>query len=205
MNDNFCIMTNVIYDRIPQYVQVSDRNKTRYCLRHGITFLNMRVNPRPDSHPVWSKPSLMAWALEQYRWCIWMDADAIPLNLGFDVAGYLSSVEEPVVMGQDINGFNAGVFAVRDDARDWLLKIDSRRKEYTRGFKEQQAMSDSIGAGEVKCHIPPLEIGWNDYIPELYNRTCDKNIYRRGQSWVLHLPAVKDCDRAYIMQGETQL
>lgn len=202
-----CILTNCIYNPLPEYVAISDAAKARYCARHNMGWLSLRSNPRPDSHPCWCKPSLLIWALERYEWAIWMDADALPVNQEWSVARYLEGLEEPVVMGKDINGFNAGVFAVRKDARDWLGIIDSRRHlpQYTRRFREQQAMADSIAMGEIACHVPDLAYGWNDYIPELYNRTCDRNIYRRGESWCLHLPAVKDCDRAYIMQGEAQL
>ncbi len=199
-----CVLTNVIYDIIPDYVAVSNRQKAEYCGKHNLGWIPLRVNPHPEAHPCWCKPSLMAWALQQYCWCVWMDADAMPVNMAIDIGSYLADVAEPVVMSKDINGFNAGVLAVRCDARDWLIEIDKRRvlPQYQRRFREQQAMADSINSGEVKCHIPPLNIGWNDYIQELYHRSCDPNIYRRGESWCLHLPAVRDDKRLEIMRGE---
>lgn len=201
-----CILTNVIYNEPPDYVNVSYKAKSLYADRHGIGFVQSHDNPHHESHPVWCKPTLVAHSLESYDWVVWMDADAMPTNLEFDLEKYLSGVEEPLVMGKDINGFNAGVFAVARRARDWMLKIAERRKlrVYQRRFREQQAIEDSIWAGEIKCHVPPLEIGWNDYMPELYNRTLDRNVYERGRSWVLHLPAVKDGRRLEIMSNELE-
>lgn len=200
------ILTNVIYNVLPDYVSVSREAKELYSRRHGIDFVQSHENPHPESHPVWCKPTLVANALCTYDWAVWMDADAMPTNLEFDLAEYLAGVNEPLVMAQDINGFNAGVFAVARRARDWMLDIAERRKlrVYQRRFREQQAMEDSIWAGEVKCHVPALEIGWNDYMPELYNRTLDRNVYELGRSWVLHLPTVKDGRRLEIMSNELE-
>lgn len=201
-----CILTNTIYKNEPAYVGISDRAKREYCSRHGMDFLHLHANPHPESHPCWSKPSLLAWALMQYEWVVWMDADAMPTNYGVNIVEYLQGVKEPVVMAQDINGFNAGVIGLRRDAREWLLAIDERRHypQYTIRFREQQAMADSINAGEMACHIPPLDLGFNDYMPWLYNRTVDRNIFRRGVSWCLHLPAVNDDSRRGIMEDVFQ-
>lgn len=201
-----CILTNVIYNEPPDYASVSFKAKCLYAGRHGIDFVQSHDNPHPESHPVWCKPTLIANALCSYDWVVWMDADAMTTRLDFDLAEYLSDVEEPLAMGKDINGYNAGVFAVERRARGWMLEIAERRnlRVYQRRFREQQAMEDSIWAGEIKCHVPPLEIGWNDYIPSLYNRTLDRNVYERGRSWVLHLPAVKDGRRLEIMSDELE-
>lgn len=192
------LMTNCIYSQMPEYARLTDTQKAIYCRKNGLSWLCMRSNPRPDSHPVWGKPFLIAWALEQYDWCVWMDADAVPVKMDFDLEDFLAEVDKPLVMARDINGWNAGVFAVRRDAKWWLHEIDSRRHRYTRGFREQQAISDSIAAGEIEVFEPPREIGWNDYLPILYNRHGDPNVFEQGRSWCLHLPAVKDARRAEI-------
>ena len=204
---NICLFTNSIYDELPAYVLVSDQQKRKYAELHGIDFVSTRLNPRPDSHPVWCKPMLCAWMLQQYDWVVWMDADAMPVNMDFDLAGYLGAVNEPVVMGKDINGYNAGVFAVNWKTREWLLDMDCRRSQYTRRFREQQCMSDSFDRGEMQCHVPSLEIGWNDFLPSLYKRRpdqIDRNVYRKGVSWVLHLPALDNIRRLGILSREAQ-
>ena len=200
------ILTNVIYNEPPDYASVSREAKELYSRKWGIDFTQSHDNPHSESHPVWGKPMLVANALCSYDWVVWMDADAMPTNLEFDLEKYLSGVKEPLVMAKDINGYNAGVFAVARRARDWMLKIAERRnlRVYQRRFREQQAMEDSIWAGEIRCHVPPLEIGWNDYIPSLYNRTLDRNVYERGRSWVLHLPAANDGRRLEIMSDELE-
>ena len=200
-----CIYTNALYDEMPDYAYVSQRQKEKYAKTHHIDYIQTSLNPRPDSHPVWCKPILCAWLLQQYDWVTWIDVDAMPVNMEFSLPEYLENIKVPVVMGQDLNKWNTGVFSVRKDARDWLLEMDCRRSQYTRRFREQQCMGDSIDKGEIQCHIPPLEIGWNDYLPSLYNRKPyehDENIYRKGKSWILHLPAVDDTRRFGILSRE---
>lgn len=196
------ILTNAVYKGgLPEYFKLTDRSKAAYCARWGFSWMSLRADPRPDSHPVWAKPILMVEALEHHDWCVWIDGDAGITNQDFDLEGVLAASPAPIVMAEDINGYNAGVFAARKDAQNWLKTIDARRGAYTRRFREQQAMSDSIRAGEMACLIPPLAIGWNDYMPSLYGRDIDKNVWSEGRSWILHLPAVDDAKRADIFKG----
>lgn len=196
------ILTNAVYSGgLPEYFKLTDRSKAAYCARWGFSWMSLRADPRPDSHPVWAKPILMVEALEHHDWCVWIDGDAGITNQDFDLEGVLAASPAPIVMAEDINGYNAGVFAARKDARGWLKTIDARRGAYTRRFREQQAMSDSIKDGEMACWIPPLAIGWNAYIPSLYNRDIDQNVWSEGRSWILHLPAVNDDKRLEIFKG----
>lgn len=191
------IVTNAIYDSIPEYMRLSNESKRRYCERRGIDWICTCDNPHPDSHPVWCKPTVMMRALWGRDWVVWMDADALITNFDKDISAVLSDADSDVVMQRDVNGWNAGVFAVR--RFEPLQMMEALRHEYVRGFKEQQALSDLIRDGKVSCQEPPREFGWNEYIPALYRRNTDRNLWNEN-SWCLHLPAVSDSERLNIFK-----
>jgi hypothetical protein len=105
-------------------------------------------------------------------------------------------------MLKDINGWNAGVFAVANTGKciEWLKFIDSMHAEarYQRGFWEQQAMSDSFATERWKSIVeqPPKEFGFNCYLP-IYSRDGDPNLFF-NDAFCLHLPACSDALRAKI-------
>ena len=188
------MVTNAVYDDLPDYVAMTDALKCRYCHVYGIEYVRMAANPHPEIRPEWQKISVLLGLVGKYDWLVWMDCDAAPLNIEFDLPGYLSSVEGHVVMRKDVNGWNAGVFAIPNDRRciKWLKHVNSLRNEarYHVGFYEQQAMADTLD--EVKWRDivvePPDEIGWNNYLDGIYGRTGDPNVFQQWH-WTLHLPA----------------
>lgn len=199
------IVTNAIYKPLPRYVRLADEQKRRYCDKWGLDYVRKTENPHPDLHPVWCKPSVLLSLIDRYDWLVWMDCDAMPTNFDFDLAGFLAGVGERVVMIRDINGWNNGVFSLpcTSAGRRWLEDVEShcRDARYQRGFREQQAMADSF-AGEWGWLVeePPERIGWNDYMAALYHREGDRNVWSE-RSWVLHLPAVGNDERANIFRG----
>ena len=119
------IATNCIYGSEPEYVKHTDRYKTQYCEKWGIDYLRTSDNPLPSLHAVWSKIPIVMDELKIYDWVVWMDADAATVGMEFDVASYLSGLDDKVVMQKDKLNWNAGVFAVSNGARtgQWLEKI----------------------------------------------------------------------------------
>lgn len=199
------ILTNALYNSLPEYVAITDVMKCMYCGRHGIEYVRMAANPHPELHAVWQKPRLMLDIMRNHDWTVWVDCDAAPINMVFDLEKYLSSVGDHVVMMKDIMGFNAGVFAVpgTDRGVKWMTYIESIRNEkrYQTGFREQNAIADSFGMDEWRDFVvePPREIGWNNYL-ELYGKRGDPNLVVRG-SWMLHIPCCDDVNRGNIFRN----
>ena len=199
------IATNCIYDSEPEYVKYTDRYKREYCEKWGIDYLRTSDNPLPSFHAVWSKIPIVMDELKGYDWVVWMDADATTAGMGFDIASYLSGLDDKVVMQKDKLKWNAGVFAVSNGARTrkWLEKIYEMRTvpKYNRGWREQQAMIDSFKCGwEDVVEVPPKGIGWNSYLP-IYGRNDDPNLYGDGH-WCLHIPGKPDSIRNRIFRNE---
>ena len=199
------IATNCIYGSEPEYVKYTDRYKMQYCEKWGIDYLRTSDNPLPSLHAVWSKIPIVMDELKIYDWVVWMDADATTVGMEFDVASYLSGLDDKVVMQKDKLNWNAGVFAVSNGARTrkWLEKIYEMRTvpKYSRGWREQQAMIDSFksGWGDI-VEVPPKSMGWNSYL-SIYGRDDDPNLYGDGH-WCLHIPGKPDSIRNRIFRNE---
>ena len=169
------MLTNAVYNSLPEYVAITDVMKCMYCGRHGIEYVRMAANPHPEIRPEWQKPRLMLDVMRNHDWTVWVDCDAAPINMAFDLEKYLSGVGDHVVMVKDIMGWNNGVFAVpgTDMAVKWMELVESHRNDdkYQKGFLEQWAMSDTFELDEWRDFVvePPREIGWNNYL-ELYGK-----------------------------------
>lgn len=195
------IVTNTIYRKEPSYVAITDELKTEWCSAHGVEYIRSSYNPHPDLHPVWCKPSVLLRFFAGRDWLVWMDADAAPVG-DVVLAGLLASAGDRVVMARDINGWNAGVFAVpcTDFGRHLLGTVDSHAHDaaYQLGFREQQCMADIFDHCPDVVFEPPREFGWNCY-PNIYNRQGDPNIYKRGD-FCLHIPGASDAARERIFK-----
>ena len=110
-----CLQSNK-YDN--ELSQASLANKQEYCDRHEYVncFLhNVSVDSRFS--PQWNKFPLLSKSLRTNDVVVWMDCDAIFLNmtLTFKDIGLLA-LEKDVVLTKDHNGVNTGVFAVKRTA-----------------------------------------------------------------------------------------
>ena len=195
------IVTNTIYRAEPSYVAITDELKTEWCSAHGVEYIRSSYNPHPDLHPVWCKPSVLLRFFACRDWLVWMDADAAPVGDRV-LDGVLDGAGDRVVMARDINGWNAGVFAVpcTDFGRHFLGAVDSHSHDaaYQCGFREQQCMADIFEACPDVVFEPPRGFGWNCY-PDIYNRAGDPNIYKNGD-FCLHIPGASDATRERIFK-----
>lgn len=177
-----------------RYVEDTDALKEAYCGRHRIDYLRTSDDPRPQQRPEWAKPVLMSRVLSSgYDWAVWMDADAAPVNLEFDLSGFLSGHPGKVVIQQVGEEFNSGVFAVpaTPEAAGWLEYVDSQREvpEYQSGHVEQLAIDASLrGRWPHLAYEPPFEVGWNHRIRHFMASPA-------AGYWCLHLPGTADAER----------
>ena len=86
------MICNELYQHRPSWVNTSDRLKKAYCEKWGWDCLLLEENPHPDLHPVWSKPRVLLDRIDDYDWLVWMDADAMPVNMNVDIAGWLEEI-----------------------------------------------------------------------------------------------------------------
>ena len=184
------------------FVAVTNALKQLYCDKFGHRFIYSQDNPRPEISGQWAKFSIILHAFKDHGadWAIWMDADAAPVNFGFDVAKFLETqANDKIIMAKDILGWNSGVFAVPNCPRaiEWLTMLDSDEtvrkydpypQKYP--FKDQDAIKDTLEGGYADFVVqPPPEIGWNSY-DKIYGKYSDgmPNEFIDGQHWCLHIP-----------------
>jgi len=197
------ILTNAIHGSLPEYVAMTDVLKSMYCKQQGIDYVRMASNPHPNNRPHWSKPKCILDILNSYDWVVWMDADAAPVNMTFNLSKYLLGIGDHVIMLKDVNGWNSGVFALPSTERGfkWIGYIDSLHdeKKYQDGYVDQQAMADSFDLDEWKDYVlePSSEIGWNSYLNIYKGETPNKIL---PNDWVLHLPGVGDKTRNLVFR-----
>lgn len=100
------MICNSLYDKRPAWLATTERLKKQYCEKWGWDCLLLNENPHPDLHPVWSKPRVMLDRIDKYDWLVWMDADAMPVNMNIDIAAYLSTLTNDATISE---------ISVRDD------------------------------------------------------------------------------------------
>lgn len=202
------IVTNALYNPFPEYAVITNKLKRQYCGLHGIDYLYGESNVHPELHPMWCKPRIMLDAIKNYDWLVWMDADAAPVGMEFDIGKFLSvQPADKVVIEPDINNYNSGVFAISNGPRciTWMEYIESLRNlpKYQHGIRDNQAVIDSFKMPEWSgiINVPPREIGWNSYM-DIYRNIYRKplpNPYRPGD-FVLHVPGASNEQRLRIFR-----
>lgn len=189
------------------YVDVTDALKSHYCRRHNdVDFLCSKENPHPGRDPHFCKFSMLLYAfLKGYDWAVWMDADAAPVNMDFDIAEYLSKQDgEHMLIQSDVLGLNSGVFAMPNTERSilWLRTLDTEKVDEVfrkSRFWDQDAIVSLLEDERFKdfAEAPYEGIGFNNYenvAPVTQEDSPIPNEYRKGH-WVLHIPAMPDAYR----------
>lgn len=184
------------------FVSVSNELKRLYCEKHGYRWIFSSDNPRPEISAQWAKFSIILHAFKEHGadWAVWMDADAAPVKMGFDLEAFLSTMpKDKIIMCKDILGWNSGVFAVPNCPRtiEWLTMLDSEEtvkkfdpfpQQYP--FKDQDAIKASF-EGEYADFViePPSNIGWNNY-DRVYAKYSYgmPNEFDEDFHWCLHIP-----------------
>ena len=194
-------------EREMDYVNITDSLKAYYCRTHeNVDFICSKENPHPGRDPHFCKFSMLLYAfLKGYDWAVWMDADAAPVNMDFDIVDYLSKCDQTkMVIAEDVNGLNSGVFAMpnTDKSDTWLRMLDTEKVSdfFSKSrFWDQDAIVDSLKTEYFRdfTQAPDPGIGFNSY-ENIYPHYGDvelPNEYRKGH-WVLHIPGTTNTYRA---------
>jgi hypothetical protein len=59
------------------YTKQTEQNHRAYCDAHGYNYKMVREGFWADAHPAWSKLKFLQEELPNYKWVMWVDADAI--------------------------------------------------------------------------------------------------------------------------------
>lgn len=188
------------------FVTVTNELKKRYCERHGIRYVYSTDNPLAPATALWAKFPILEHALKDdgADWAVWMDADAAPVNMDAALEAFLANCDQTkIVLGKDVLGWNAGIFAVphTERALEWLRKMYSQSmiNQYENAaFKEQTAMGDTF-KGEYADFVqePAKSFGWNNYdrIYAFYSEGMPNEFSETAGHWCLHIPGFNNAHR----------
>jgi hypothetical protein len=102
-----------------------------------------------------------------------------------------------ILIGKDINGWNAGVFILKggQESKDWLEFVFRQTQFIKSKYKEQDAMSWSFTLPQYKDRV--LEI--NRKLINAYWTRNHVDYYTDGD-FILHTPGTPDTDRIAIFK-----
>ncbi len=139
--------------------RVATRNKFEYCSRHDYSFHLLR-HRLMDPPTMYSKIPFLETILPLHDWVVWMDADTLIMNFNTRLESYLDD-RFSMVIGEDWNGINNGVFFLKRD--EWSLDFLKRSKAVPReglSFFDQSQMSRVLAhdtAAKERVKLIPLK------------------------------------------------
>jgi ADP-heptose:LPS heptosyltransferase len=109
-------------DVMAAVARITRRRLREYADRHQYGLLHYEKLLDPSRPASWNKVLAVRNALlsRQSEWVMWMDADAIVMNLEFPATRLIDDKVD-LIFGSDYNGMNAGIFLIRYS--DWSLRF----------------------------------------------------------------------------------
>ncbi|XP_074559117.1 putative alpha-1,6-mannosyltransferase MNN10 [Curcuma longa] len=194
-------------------------NKRAYAGGMGYRYVDSRGLVDPGRPPSWSKILAVQSLLPRYDWVFWNDADTIVMNPSISLEsilhaaiGHMDFDKAPdLVVTEDTNGVNAGVFFVRRS--EWskrFLKKWWNETSFVQFGSTKSGDNDALkhliyglSEEELRAHvaISPMQCLFNSYpwIPTLKSmlrllaspRATWNGVYSDGD-FMLHLAGVDD-------------
>lgn len=177
-----------------------------YCRRHGYGFRLYKEGFDKSRHPAWSKLLFVKETLKDYKWVMWMDADAVVTNPNVELGRFIDDKFMFVVCRQkyplDGNGANTGVFFIKSgkDADEFLDAVWSywNRKGRDDSMWDQSGFRYVMDVTPLKSKIKVLSrrnfnsLVYHDSIggrKEDYN--SEEELWRKGD-FVAHFGGKRD-------------
>jgi ADP-heptose:LPS heptosyltransferase len=101
--------------RMTRLAQITGERLEEYSRRHGYACIRYRHLLDPARHPAWNKVLAVRHAMlsRQGEWVMWIDADAIIMNMDFPAIQLIQDGCD-AIFASDFNGLSSGVFLLRD-------------------------------------------------------------------------------------------
>nr|CAD1819005.1 unnamed protein product [Ananas comosus var. bracteatus] len=184
-------------------------NKRAYAARMGYDFADAGAAAvDPSRPPNWSKIPAVRSRLPFYHWIFWNDAE----NILYAVIGHDDYCASPdLVVTEDFNGVNSGVFFVRrSEWSEWFLDAWWNQTSFIRFGSTKSGdnaamkhLIDSLPPEEARAHVrvSPMQCLFNSYpwFPSwksvyrliFYPWTTWKGAYSDGD-FLVHLAGLDD-------------
>ena len=197
-------------------------NRMAYAAKHNYALINASELIDVQRPPAWSKILAVQDAMTTgCDWVFWMDADALIMNSEIRLEEILpSNPDANLVITQDVNGFNAGMWLMRnspwsiDFLREWWSMTHYIRKAGGTLSGDNDALRVILREKEdVDAHvyIPPQcafnSYAWNPRVRMWWRYRWDKNkiitngLFKDGD-FAVHFAGIDD--KMYYIQEFSQ-
>jgi hypothetical protein len=148
---------------------VSSLTFEAYAARHGYDLVLSTEPIAPERPPAWQKIALVRRLLDSYEEVLWVDADAIFLDISQDVADLVRPgkdlyLVEQVWEGGRARSANTGVFLIRatDWSRSFLDRVWAAEQWVDHPWWENAAVLDLLGYAVPPDLSPPYKARTSD-------------------------------------------
>lgn len=203
------------FTEMEQSTVMSIQNKRAYCALHGYTLLLADGHMIDRSRPAaWSKVLALRHFLPSYDWIVYMDTDTLVMNPDIKIETLIDERYD-VVISEDWNGVNTGVFLTRNSTWSWWLLDELwKQRQLVSGYYpfeyEQRAfhlllqtplwrargLEKYHGASEIRQHFKIIpQCAMNSYMLSPFRTLTGASVttsqYVPGD-FVVHMAGYKD-------------
>jgi hypothetical protein len=173
-----------IGDEFSKAVEPSQISKKIYCSKHGYDYIDDKSVYDIDRPPAWSKIKLIQKYLPSYDYIIWIDADAMIMDIEQKIEDKIKLMEDNDIMViSPFPRINTGVMFCKNSnfTLEFLQKIYDYDMDVFSGDWEQDAFTNLYDKDlEIQKHIKVLSFHYEKDIQSYWFA------YRYGH-FILHL------------------
>lgn len=179
----------------------------KYCTLKNYPYrIQDLSNLKLDRPPAWSKITLLLEEMEQE--CpadvfMWIDADAVILNLDFDPLTFLDESHD-IYMVRDFNNLNSGVMMLKNNeyVKNFLKTLWNKTEYIDSASWENEAIIQMYKANELDLQNHIFELPakiFNAYEHERYGVTVPENEVC-DETFIFHTPALGVNEREELIK-----
>lgn len=198
----FAVCSLAIGQEYRKSIQLCIDSQEEHAKRHGYTRITDESVFVPERDATWSKIPLLRKYLPDYDYIMWIDGDVLITNQYRRIEDFISLMQPGkfILIGQDFQGLNAGVFVIRNcqDALNFLAKAWERPELARRLFHEQTAMTDLLNGPYLgRAQVIPHE---HISIMNAYDFRMDRMVYWQPGDFCIHFAGIKDPQVRMMLQ-----
>ncbi len=194
---DIAVVTMAVGKEFGEVVDIALKNKQTYCEVHGYDFICEKEHLDPERPIVWSKIPLILKVMEnpQNQWIFWTDADALIMNMAFDLEGLINENYD-LIVSKDFYFLNCGHFLIKNSewSRQFLVNAYNHTECMSDGFQEQAAIAKELEQphNASKTKIIPQRL-FNSYAEEVIGDLL-QSTYQKGD-FILHFAGICEFDK----------
>lgn len=183
------------------------REKVFYCIqtqeehakKHGYTRITDESVYDPERPHSWSKIRLIQKYLGDYDYLMWIDADVLITNFDRKIEDFIELMNPDtfLLMCEDLNGLNAGVFIIKNipRAHEFLKDVWSTNNDSP--YWEQASIVHHLPKYQDGVQIIPREYS---VIMNAYGPFIDKEHYWQPGDFCIHFAGIHDLEPLIVLQ-----